>query len=649
MRRHLDIKHPRHKSPTPRVVRVPVDLPYIPISRPEPTRPSHPFRVPVIGAVLVFLSVAGFFGFSIVRFKDRAEQSAPKIYSDFKTGAAALFDFDIEKAKQAFSSASSEIGALNSRAPLKTVPAILENLFKLSQTAVGLSENLGYLKSNALALLINKKGAFLIEHFKKLQNQLRDVGRFSDLLGGQAADLGKEFGDEFQGLNGKIGEADQFLTAFLNWLEAPRKQRLLIFFQNPSEIRPGGGFIGSYGHATLFQGNLLDLEVRDIYDPDGQLDVKVVPPRPLQGITDKWGARDANWFFDFPTSAKKVTAFLEASKIYSEQGIKFSGAIAVNVEMVRDILEVIGSVELPEYQKTITSSNVLAEIQKEVEGGQDKAKGEPKRVLKVLTPKIFEALSKLSDFQKEDLLLRFSKRFANKDAMVYFKDPVIEKYLKDLGAAGEVAVLPENFSGDYLAVANANVAGGKSDAFVEQSIRLISKFQPDGRVKNQLTIRREHNGEDEKDWWYRSTNRSYIQVFTPPGSKLIKTTGATAKTIKPLVNYAASNFSVDEDLASLEAAGTEVFGKTMFARWLEVKAGAAKELQMDYFTHHRFNGKADSYQFIFEKQSGVGGSLEISLEAPVGFKWRESDSPVFTYASQDLPARIVLDLNLIPR
>ena len=272
-----------------------------------------------------------------------------------------------------------------------------------------------------------------------------------------------------------------------------------------------------------------------------------------------------------------------------------------------------------------------------------------KRILKVLTPKIFEALSKLNDFQKEDLLLRFSKRFANKDAMVYFKDPVIEKYLKDLGAAGEVMELPENFSGDYLAVANANVAGGKSDAFVEQSIRLISKFQPDGRVKNQLTIRREHNGEDEKDWWYRSTNRSYIQVFTPPGSKLIKTTGATAKIIKPLVNYATGNFSVDEDLALLEAAGTEVFGKTMFARWLEVKAGAVKELQMNYFTPHRFIGEASPYQFIFEKQSGVGGSLEISLEAPAGFKWRESESEIFNYASQDLPARIVLDLNLIPR
>jgi hypothetical protein len=232
--------------------------------------------------------------------------------------------------------------------------------------------------------------------------------------------------------------------------------------------------------------------------------------------------------------------------------------------------------------------------------------------------------------------------------MAYFKDPIIEAYLKNLGVAGEVMPLAKDFFGDYLAVVNANIAGGKSDAFVGQTIKLTSKFQSDGQIRNQLFISREHNGQNEKDWWYRSTNRDYIQVFVPPGSKLTKVTGATPKTIKPIANYKDKNFSIDQDLVQLEGVGSELFGKTIFARWLEVKAGTAKELKLEYLNPYHFNFKPGPYQFIFEKQSGVGGSLTISLEAPPGFQWKETGSAIFNYSNEDLPARIVLDLNLVP-
>ena len=648
-KRFFDIKRPGEKSPSPRIVKVLSGLPYIPLRKESANAPRGPnLKVPMVATAAVFLLVLVIFGFNIIKFKKYASDTAPAIYAEFKQGADSLLNFELADARQSFQKASSELEKLNSKSPIETLPAILDNLFQLSQSAIGISSTLEELRSNGLALLINKKGAFLIEHFKNLKDKVSRINKLSGSLSSQAEELGYRLNEEFLGINSKLSSAESFLTSLIAWLEAPKKQRLLVLFQNPSEIRPGGGFIGSYAVATLFQGNLLDLEVRDIYDPDGQLDLKVIPPQPLQGVTDKWGARDANWFFDFPTSAKKVSDFLEASKIYSERGIKFGGAVAVNVEVIKDILEVIGPIGLKEYGLAISAENFLPEVQREVEEGADKAKNDPKKILKVLTPLIFEKLSALNEEQKSELVLKLTRRFTWKDVMVYFKDSAIEEYLKDLGVAGDVVDLPENFSGEYLAVVNANVAGGKSDALISQTIKFEGKIDKLGNIKNNLMINRIHNGKNEKEWWYRSTNRNYLQVLVTPGSELSKITGGTKKTVKPIVNYKEKNFSVDATLKTLEKAGALAFGKTAFASWFEVPAGESKNLAVSYSNPKRINLAEGKFQFVFERQSGVNTDLEINLEAPEGYRWQDNQSRQFSYKGKDLPARLVINLKLIP-
>ncbi len=644
MPKYIDIRPPKPRRRAPMIFKVPIDVPYIPIARNTPTKRPN-LRVPLVGTLAVFLLLIVFFGFNVVKFKEKAEKTGPVVYNNFKAGAAALFNFDLVKAKDSFQQATNDIADLNSQTPLKTVPAVLDNLLKVGQSSVALSSDLEDLKKNGLAFVINKKGAFLIQKLHDIQGLLNNIGDLSGKLKSQAAQVGYSSDSEFINLNSKLGGADKFLSAFLSWLEAPKKQRIVVMFQNPSEIRPSGGFIGSYAIATLFQGNLLDLETRDIYDPDGQLDLKIVPPKPLQGVTDKWGARDANWFFDFPMSAKKVLEFLEASKIYSERGIHFSSAIAVNVNVIKDLLEVTGPIELKDYSLTINSDNFLKEVQREVEEGTDKAKGEPKRIIKTLAPLLFSEISKLSESQKEALLAKMALRIKSKDLLIYFKDPIIQDYAKQLGVGGDVLSLPNDFVGEYLAVVNANVAGGKSDALIDQKIQFSGVIDERGVAHNHLTITREHNGANETDWWYRATNKDYLQAYVTPGSTLQKISGATPRTIAPLVNYAKTGYAKDLDLVALESG--DAFGKEVFASWLNVKAGATGKLVFSYDRAGAVDlQKVRPYKFIFEKQSGVGGSLEVSLKAPAGYQWKQSGSEEFKYSNEDLPARIVLDLDL---
>ncbi len=651
MDKHFDIQPPSRRRRGPKIYRVPIDVPYIPIGEVEPVRrPS--FKIPFAASLAVFLLVIGFFGFNLARFKEKAEQTGPVVYNNFKAGAAALFNFDLPGAKNSFQKASDDIAALNSQTPLKTVPAILDNLFKLSQNAVSLSADLDDLKKNGLALMINKKGAFLIQKFQKIKDSISVIDQLAGKLRGQAARFGYQADEEFSGLDGKLGGAKEFLGSFIGWLEAPKKQRLLVLFQNPSEIRPAGGFIGSYAIATLFQGNLLEIETRDIYDPDGQLDLKLIPPQQLQSVTAKWGARDANWFFDFPMSARKVIELLEASKIYSERGVRFAGALAVNVEVIRDLVEITGPFDLPEYGLSITGENFLREVQREVEAGKDKVRGDPKKIIKTLAPMIFGKIAQLSEEQKNQLLEKMAKRFSRKDLLVYFKDPIIQKYAKELGAIGEVYELPKGFAGEYLAVVNTNVAGGKSDARIDQKISFRSVLDVDGSASSKVIIERAHSGAPTDEWWYRATNRNFVQLYTTPGSILKKVGGSTKRKVEPTVDYAKrSDYAVDRDLALFESSDLP-FGKSLFANWLYVKAGEKGRLTLDYTRDKVINlNSGGAYRFVFDKQSGVGGSLEVTLVAPEGFRWKESGAGEFSYSSQDLPSRVILDLNLeaIPR
>ena len=143
--------------------------------------------------------------------------------------------------------------------------------------------------------------------------------------------------------------------------------------------------MGSYADITMNNGRIKDINVDDIYRPDKFLALKIIPPKQLQGMTGTWGARDANWFFNFPDSAKKIMQFIEESSVYKNPGIKFQGVIAVNIKVIQDILRATGPIELPEYKLTLDNKNFLNEVQYQVEAGRDKIPGQnPKKILKLL-------------------------------------------------------------------------------------------------------------------------------------------------------------------------------------------------------------------------------------------------------------------------
>lgn len=538
---------------------------------------------------------------------------------------------------------------------LQNVPDAFNDFMTFSGSALGLSEELDALQKNAFRMMFSGEGAELIKRLDTLNAKLADTLTLANRLQTSAAAVRVQFPGDYLALMVNLYRNQTLLKGLSDFLGGSGPTHLALLFQNPSEMRPTGGFIGSYAVVTVDGGNVTTIDVRDIYDPDGQLDIAVLPPLPLQAVTGKWGARDANWFFDFPTSAAKVLSFLEKSKIYSERGVTFAGAVAINVRLLEDLLRVTGPIELPEYQKTLTHENVLAEIQEEVEAGDDKRAGTPKRILGVLTPVLLQKLADATSEQKQSLAEALKNRIGKKDLMAYAADRALEAYIQNSGFGGELYAEDTRATEDYLAVVNANIAGGKSDAFVNESITLESAVDLEGKIRNRLAVTRAHTGDTRDDWWYRAPNKNYIQLFVPRESRLQMLSGHDGKI--PDAPLVRPSYLRDADVLAVENSGAWLpefkaqqyaqFGKTTFGTWFTVKRGEKKTLIAEYnLTRRLILADGIGYRFVFERQSGTNTRFSYKIEAPPGFVWKENGATTYAYETAAPDARIVLDLTL---
>ncbi len=656
--------------------RAPITRRHLPPAQPPPAPPKPPSRtrrlIAIVLGVVMFAGIL-FYGARIFAVRSFARQSTQAIVQRAESAQQALAAFDTAAARAAFVDISTLLADIQTEAnryglrvvaslvgiikpSLAAAPQALATLAAFSNTAITALDGGDFLKAHAFDLIVNRRGNELLSRLTSLRDQFHTLGGLLEKFQQQASSGGYPLGDDLLSFQVKLYRSEKLLDTAITWLSGVN--HLALLFVNPSEIRPGGGFPGSYTAITLERGNLASIEVRDIYDPDGQLTSSIIPPLPLQLITKTWGARDANWFFDFPTSAHKTLFFLNDSKIYTEQDLHFSALAAINVEAVSDVLGVIGPVELPEYGLTLTAENFLDEVQEEVRSGPDREVGEPKRILKVLTPILFEKIAELSSGDKQELIKRLQARLTTKDMMAYVDEPVMEAYLEQLQIAGEV----EQEDGtanlyEYLAVVNANIGGGKSDAVVSQKIALKSQIDLEGKINNVVKVTRTHHAKGSSPAWYYTTNKNYLQVYTPRGSRIISSKGVDTAPAIPVRDYEGSTSDPDvtaierstEPLASLNLERTLAFDKTVFAGWLNTKPGTTRTLELQYTNPQKLRGQeATSYRLVLEKQSGVESAFTFTIDAPPEYKWAETNSPVFIYETDAIPGRLVLNLTLIP-
>lgn len=409
------------------------------------------------------------------------------------------------------------------------------------------------------------------------------------------------FRDRLPHITQLVNDAGDMIAFLRSFSGEDHPRTYLVLFQNSSELRPTGGFPGTYGLLTMEAGKVKDWRADDIYNPDGQIKTLIVPPAQLQTITPSWGMRDAAWWADFPTSAKKTMQFWRLAG-----GASVDGVIAIHPEILKDILSVTGPLVVPGYDTTITADNFLATLQSQIE--VDRPTGQPKRIIADLAPLVLERLTTMSGTDRARLLMLMKDALTRRDVMGYFADATMQSYVTSAGWSGSVL----NPAGDYLMVVVSNVKGVKADAVTDTNLKLETRLV-DGTLVHRLTIARAHTGGSTPYAFYNKPNHSYIRVLVPAGSTLRGITGASAGPGKPLMTYGA-DATRDPDLVALESSNMES-GKAVFGFWMDVNPGETASVQLEYAVPAA--AYSSDYHLFIQKQPGLRVSeFQLTIDKP---------------------------------
>jgi len=316
---------------------------------------------------------------------------------------------------------------------------------------------------------------------------------------------------DFVSLRGKVLSGRQIAEALPAILGRDTSVQYLVLFQNNMELRPTGGFIGSFALVTFKEGRIIDLNVSDVYTADGQLKGYVEPPSPIKTYLGEanWFLRDSNWDPDFPSSAATAEWFLE-----KEIGESVDGVIAVDLEFARGLMKEIGPIYLSDFGKEINSENLYEITQYEVEkdffpGSQKKA-----TFLTALARELMNELINMPANEYIDIGKAISTSLDEKHIQVFLHNKSAQRALADLGWDGGVyqPACSGNCYADWLGIVDANVGVNKANYFIKRSSTLNVTMN-EGEIRKELTILIENSASPALG--DNAIYKSYLRVLAP--------------------------------------------------------------------------------------------------------------------------------------
>lgn len=381
----------------------------------------------------------------------------------------------------------------------------------------------------------------------------------------------------------------------------------LLLFQNNMELRPGGGFIGSYGLAYFVGGRLTKIDIEDVYTADGQLQEAVLPPRPIKDYLNQgnWFLRDSNWSAHFPSNAAQAEWFLNKSL-----GIRVDGVIALDVSVLQNLLAALGPVDLVDYQETIDEKNVFEKAEYHSETDFFPGSTAKKDFLGSLARTLLEKVLTSEKEQWPRVVSAFASSLEQKHLMIYLHHSEVNKILVREKWDGAVLIERESLVNevpDYLMIIDANVGTNKANFFLRREVSSLTVIDRDGGVAKRLTL--VYHNQSPADTWPGGTYKNYLRIYVPSGSVLQKVEVG------------------DLTDPGLVEKGREL-GKTVFGIYFEVPIQSKMRIILDYQlpSTMKFSNGVGIYDFLVQKQPGVvDDHLTVTVNYPSFYKIIKSE------------------------
>lgn len=311
-------------------------------------------------------------------------------------------------------------------------------------------------------------------------------------------------------------------------------RKYLAVLQNNNELRPTGGFMGSYAIVTVNRGKI-SFSVNDIYEPDGLVVSHIDPPPPIQEAFQlgTWRLRDANWDPDFPKSVQTIEWFMDKAGLSG-----FDGVIAVNLAAVEKSFESLGTVSVVDYQETISNDNVWDKAQSYAQENYFPGSKQKKEFLSSLSSAVINKYHDLNIFVKLKLFLNVVGQLNQKQIQVYSRDISVQRVISNLNWAGEIKspTCPwwtKKCAADSIMIVEANLGVNKANRNVTRTANLEVTSGKD-KVNHSLTINFENNISDNK---WGGKYKAWVRVIFPGGEKGFWIDVPEGEIVNKLVEY----------------------------------------------------------------------------------------------------------------
>lgn len=594
---------------------------------------------------------------SLDKVKGRVMGISEQAYSSFGDGLDSIMNSNFDEAKNNFSKANTKFSEAqneisNYNSALIEIAKFIPSEGKKLDSGIKLL-NAGKLFSEAAekisSQLYKSEDLSITEKIKLISTNIADTKSKLKEAGDNISSvdeniLPEQYRDQFVSIKGKLpllidnlDKIESLLNVSLDILGSDYTKRYLLLFQNDSELRATGGFIGSIAIVDIKEGKIVNLEVPvgGPYDYKAGFFENIISPKPLWLINPNFNFWDMNWWPNFPTSASMISKYFEKSG-----GSTVDGVIALNSSVMKTFLDITGPIQLEDRNIEINSSNFYNEVQQTVEI-TDKG-DKPKAIIGELMGKILDKVLNDKSLDYTKLLTLFKDSIDKKEIQMYFSDSSVEASIDSYGWSGKIA----DPSKDYLNIVNTNIGGAKTDSSIREKITHNVNILSNGTVIDTVKIKRTFAETDNP--FAQTKNRNYIRIYVPNGSKLIEVYGfekfPESEYMQPIYgSYEDEEISKISGRISIDQiSGAQIyneFNKTVFAGWQELNMGDEKEINLRYELPFKINMEKnssfslsnlffkkdetmslDNYSIYYQKQSGSFSQIESNFIFPKSFE-----------------------------
>lgn len=432
-----------------------------------------------------------------------------------------------------------------------------------------------------------------------------------------------------------VGEDERPLVELLpTLLGVHEPQTYLLLFLNNTELRPGGGFLGSYAVVRIEKGepHVVIMEGSEGLDRRAVKELLPAPPDILTrelGV-DRWFFRDSNWSPDFLESTQKTL------ELYGIEGGVAAGeidaVIGVTPTVLEELLALVGPVTVDGI--TFTKENVTETLEYEVEYGYQ-GKDIPFEERKGLIERfMFALIDKIGD----DLLTRpgvyiadMEKLLAEKHILVAGLHPELQNIATERDWTGRVR---REVAGDYLLWVDANLAALKTDhALVRE---LSYRVSQDGEQQvARATMQYTHTGGFD---WRTTRYRTYARTYVPAGADLRRVAAVVGDSQREI---------------PLDAVDTgTAYGKQWFGTFFVLEPGTVGSLTFEYVlpTSIAEQVTTGAYTLLVQKQLGTVDHalvLDLAFPRPVSSALPAEDKSKWGDARYELKTNLRVDRSIL--